>query len=357
VQALMDNKEKALLGRDIQRFKRSMRFIFDDLLEKLHLAVLNVIKRNFEYGSLELENFLGITDTDRIGYITEKILKEADALIDTEEYSDESDNDTEDSDLDEEEAETETDDADAKAGSGKSNAIYVMDLSDHIQTGFEIMQKFDFSEERMVSGQEVPLAFIDEESKMYKTEIFFEILDREYSFVLTSNKIKIALDYQGGERRDVRKLLSDSYFALDEIRNGIKEFNNLITERDKVERSPQLTPLQKSQTLHKLEADRSRLDNLIRNQFGNVLAGPESALKMLIDDAKEEKHLLQNPDEVLHFMQSGGGRKRRLEGCTVIEAVAEAYAFISALRFRLREGDLAFIGAKVDREISYNAKS
>jgi hypothetical protein len=354
VHYLMENKERALLARDIQRLKRSMRFIFDDLLEKLHLAVLNVIKRNFDYGHPELERFLGITEEDRIGYITEKIASEPNAAVGTESYEDAPyDSESEDSDSDAEETDAEPEDEAEKA---VSNTIYVTELPEHIQAGFEIMQKFDLNEEKMFSGQEAPLALIGRENKMYKTEIFFEILDREYSFVLTSNKIKIALDYQGGERRDGRKLLGDSYFALDETRANIKEFNRVISERDRVEHSPQMTPLQKSQAIHKLELERTRLDNQIRNNFAHVLTGAESALKMLIDDAKEEKHLLQNPDEVLHFVHSGD-KKRRLEGRTVIEAIHETYAFVAALRYRLREGDLAWIGAKIEQVISFEAKT
>jgi len=354
IQTLMDNKEKALLSRDIHKLKRSMRFIFDDLLEKLHLAVLNIIRRNVDYGHPELEKFLGITDEDRMGFITEKVAKEPDAEFDMSLDADEEDaaeDGAEEEAGDEAEAK-----AKAKAEEEESNTIYVTELPEFIQRGFEIMDSYDLDDEKLFAGQEAPLALIGRESKMYKTEIFFEILDREYSFVLTSNKIKIALAYQGGERRDVRKLLGDSYFALDETRTNIKEFNRIITERDKIESSLQLTPMQKSQALHKLEVERSRLDNQIRNRFGHILVGAEAALKMLLDDADGEKHFLQNPDEELHFVQSDG-KKRRLEGRSVIAAIKETYLYVAALRFRLREGDLAWLGAKIDREISYERKT
>ena len=339
IQARMDNKDKVILARDISKLKRSMRFIFEELLDKLHLAILNVFKRNLDYGHPDLERFLGITLEDRMGYISEQIAFEPDMLL------------PEDSDMEGGDEEEGGDDDESEKDNG--NTIYVSTLPEHIQAGFTLMREIDFSAEKVFAGQEAPLALIGEENKMYITEILFEILDREYSFVLTSNKIKVALAYQGGERRDVRKLLSDSYFALDETRNNIKDYNRIITERHEIDQSPHLTLLQKSQTLHKLETERSRLDNQIRNHFGQILKGTESALAMLIDDAKGEMHLLQNPEEKLHFVQSGD-KKRRLEGCSVIDAIKETYAFVVALQFRLLEGDLAGLGAAIDQVIRFD---
>jgi len=341
VQYLMENREKALLARDIQRAKRNINFIFDDLLEKLHLAVLNIFKRNFEYGSSELEDLLGLTDEDRVGYLTERMIFEPAAAETGAPADQEQDN-----------LPTEDKPEENKKEAGDTRTIYVNSLPAHVQVGFTIMRNINFNDEKLFAGQEAPFALIGEDSKMYTTEILFEFLDREYSSVLTGNKIKIALDYQGGERRDVRKLLSDSYFALDTTRNNIKEYNRLVTERDATERSSAITPLQKSQALHKLELERSRLDNLIRNQFGQVLGSLVSGLKMLIDDAKEAKHLLQNPDEKLRFVQTDA-KRRRLDGRSIIEAIYETYQFTSALRYRLTEGDLSSIGAKIEQVIDF----
>ncbi|MDR2733269.1 MAG: hypothetical protein LBC99_01345 [Spirochaetota bacterium] len=340
IQHLMENREKSLLARDLQNAKRSINFIFDDLLDKLHLAILNIWKRNFEYGDPELDDLLGITDEDRVGYLTERMVfgsTTETAVSSSQTQSGEA--------------------AEDVTGENKneiedSNTIYVSDLPAHIQVGFAIMRSINFNEEKLFAGTEAPYSLIGEDSKMYTTEILFEILDREYSSVLAGNKIKAALDYQGGERHDVRKLLSDSYFALDTTRSNIKEFNRIITERSAVERSSSVTPLQKSQTLHKLELERSRLDNMIRSQFGQVLGGLVSGLKMLIDDAREAKHLLQNPDEILHFVQTGG-KARRLEGRSIIEAIYETYQFTAALRYRLTEGDLSSIGAKIEQVMNF----
>jgi len=344
VQGLMENRDATILARELQRAKQCVNFVFDELFEKLHIAVLNILKRNFDCGHPELEKFLNLTDEDQIGSLTESLVFE------------QKEGASEGADALDEEAEDAGGESKPQAGAKRndSDIIYVLDLPEPVQAGFAIMRKLDFSDERKIAGQEMALALMGEDSKMFCTQILFEILDREYSFVLTSNKIKIALDYQGGERKDIRKSLGDAYFALDETRNNIKEYNHIITERQSVENSPQLTPLQKSQTIHRLDRDRSKLDNQIRNRFGLMLGDIESALGMLIDDTKGANHLLQNPEEILHFVLSGD-KKRRLEGCSVIEAITETFVFVSALRFRLREGDLAGLGAKVEQAVRFES--
>ena len=334
LQAREEKKESVALSKNIQRAKRSLDYVFSELLPKLHLAVLNILKRNYWYGHRDLEEFLDLADEDRIGFITEKIARELAESKNRQQSLLEA-------------KKTEMRDR-------TPSEIRTSDLPDQMQAGLAVMREFPTGKDKIVSGRENPLAFLDEDSKMYLTEVFFEILDREYSFILTSNKIKIALDYQAGERKDIRKLLNEGYFALDETRNHIKEYNRIVTERWKTERSPQYTPIQKSQMLHKSDMERTRLDNQTRSRFGNILVRIESALKMLVDDQKGANHFLQNPDEPVHFDVTGEG-KRRLEGRTVIDAISETWVFVSALRFRLLEGDLSGLGSKIEQVIVYDA--
>jgi hypothetical protein len=73
---------------------------------------------------------------------------------------------------------------------------------------------------------------------------------------------------------------------------------------------------------------------------------------MLIEDSQGAQHLLQNPDDALHF-ELGGNQKRRLEGRSIIDAINEAYQFLAALRYRLVEGDLSGKGAMIDQVLRY----
>lgn len=334
LQAREEEKENVALSKNIQRAKRSLDYVFSELLPKLHLAVLNILKRNYPYGHRELEDFLELTDEDRIGFITERLSRE---LAESKKRQ---------------QSLLETKKTEMR---GKTpGEIKVSDLPKQMQVGMTVMHEFPTDKDTVAVGRDSPLSLLDEGSKMYLTEVFFEILDREYSFILTSNKIKIAMDYQAGERKDIRKLLNEGYFALDETRNHIKEYNRIISERHKIERSTEYTPIQKSQLLHKSDMERSRLDNQTRNRFGNILSRIEAALKMLVDDQQGENHFLQNPDEAVHFDISGDG-KRRLEGRSVIDAINETWAFISALRFRLLEGDLSGLGSRIEQTIVHDA--
>ena len=335
IQAKEEKKESVALAKNIQRAKKSLDYVFSELLPKLHIAVLNILKRNLWYGHRDLEDFLELTDEDRIGYITERIARELTEAKNRQQSLLEA-------------KKTEILDR-------SPSEIRASSLPDQIRDGLLVMREFPIGKDKIVSGRDNPLSLLDEDSKMYLTEVFFEILDREYSFILTSNKIKIALDYQAGERKDIRKLLNEGYFALDETRNHIKEYNRIVSERWQTERSPQYTPIQKSQMLHKSDMERTRLDNQTRGRFGNILVRIEAALKMLIDDQKGANHFLQNPDEPVHFDISGEG-KRRLEGRTVIDAISETWAFVSALRYRLLEGDLSGIGSKVEQVLVYDSE-
>ncbi|MDR2733660.1 MAG: hypothetical protein LBC99_03320 [Spirochaetota bacterium] len=338
IEAQAEGKSNSVLSFNIQRARRSIDFIFDELQSSLHIAILNIPRRYWGYGHPDLEDMLKLGPEDRVGSMTEKLMREL-----KNPKSEKSDS-----------AEKSESKGKEKSQPGKKELpkIYASHYPSNVQLGLAIMKSYSLEEEtEIASGRDIPVAYMGENSKMFYTVIFFEIFDREYSCMFSGNRIKTAIDYQDGERRDAHKLLEDSLYALDETRNNLKELNRITMEHHNIQSSTRLTPVQRAASLDKLAQAQERADLQTRSHLGNALGRAEATLKLLID----ARHMIRNPEEIIHFKFSDA-EKRRLEGCSIMDAIEETYGFVSAMRTRLVIGDLAGSGKEIAQEMVFDMR-
>lgn len=331
VQANYEKKDRIALKYNLSGAKKDLNLIFDKLLPKLHLAVLNILKRNFKMGNDELEEFIGITYEDTVGYLTEKMTKELMTVKAKEKEILE---------------QTKEDLIQEK------NEIKVDTLPDQIKEGLLIMKEIPSDKESIPDLKETSLAYIDKDDKMFPTEIMFNEFDKEYSFILTSTQLHFSPDYQEGKKIDTREELSDNFIEFNHIRELIAEYNVSIKEQYEVEKAPQYTLIQKSKMLHSLSITITKNSRHIRDRFGNLMTSIETTLKRILIDYNRDNRILENPEDKVDFNTHLIGKKK-LDGNSIIDCVVNIYYFVSALRYRLLTADLAGLGCKIERTFLY----
>jgi hypothetical protein len=101
--------------------------------------------------------------------------------------------------------------------------------------------------------------------------------------------------------------------------------------------------------LSSLQKKRSVLSRNSRSKVAEAMDDIHDCLSTAINDYNDEKRLLQNPEERLDFTEDLEEAKR-MHGKKIIEAIAEAFLYSSALHFLLTYGELSGSGLNVDTE-------
>ncbi|RME91001.1 MAG: hypothetical protein D6767_05945 [Candidatus Hydrogenedentota bacterium] len=176
--------------------------------------------------------------------------------------------------------------------------------------------------------------------KVFLAWLFFMEFDQEYSFVLTTNKIKLNVDYSSGLKIDYHQILTDLY---NESRDIIRAFEKYIEARKELEKikSTKMSSNYIEQSKMETKAE-SRVDVEARNTRALIRKFMENVTKnlaKLIADMKGEKKIVANMDEPITFDKNLEGSKR-LNGKAIKDCIMEAYCYSVALKEQLENGYL-----------------
>ena len=292
---------------------------------QFHIIVCKMSKIFYTLYSQDIDEFLGITEQDKIGYITELERKKRIEKLKTQKQHLKQQG----------EMSTEK----------KSEEIKI---PKHVDIGLNLLYETvkTYEQTHMSDGNNLIL-LMDGDDKMYKTALLLEVFDNEYSFILTTGKIAFTIDYRDQKKVDIKEDLSHAYLLVNEAREDVNDYMEVIKEIKKAEEDLRLTMHQKSFILNSLSKKRSVLSRSSRKKCTDVMKQIESILSIVITDYNSTRRLLQNPDELLYFDKHVNGEKK-LHGKKTIEAIVEAFLFSAAFAFLLRYGELSGLGLSID---------
>ncbi|MES0488878.1 MAG: hypothetical protein ABUK01_02735 [Leptospirales bacterium] len=320
-----DSNEKSLLDQKKKRFMRDVKTVFVDAFPKLFLLICRMDKTEYPPFSVLLEKAINVDQEQKLG---KRSTGESSALASGISGFDE---EGENSETDEETEEKEEEEV-------KENPIL---QTKEYQYGMKLMNSRALKDVQTVHDPKSHFSFLNFNDKAYLAYLFFMEFDTEMSFVLTTNKIQLNVDYSGGTKVDYKETLNDIY---DESRNIIQNFEKYAETREEA------TRLEKQQggnanyveQSQRKEKAKTRMDMEGRNTRGTIQSYMDRVtrtLAILIADMKGEKKIVDNMDEALNFDSELEGSKR-LNGQAVKQCILEAYCFSLALSYRLSEGDL-----------------
>ncbi|MBQ3921718.1 MAG: hypothetical protein II707_00355 [Spirochaetales bacterium] len=190
--------------------------------------------------------------------------------------------------------------------------------------------------------------FAANEKMLYFSAIFDEF-DREYSFILTTNQIKLNTRLENGQRTDIKSDFEEENIKYSEISTLQKEYIKLTEEYRGLSSTFANSPLILNQKQTALNIKRSQTFNEIKSKTTLFLKKLCVSLQKLINDYNGERILLQNGDDLLYF-QADIGDIRKFEKVKIINAIAATFSFASGIEYYLNYDKLSQKGLFIEEE-------
>lgn len=297
-----------------EQLREDIDVIFGDFLYKFHLILCKMRHIYYPLFSQEMDLFLGITDKDRIGYLT---LMEKKRLIEK---------------MKEEEA---------RNKKRKESEERDVEIPKHVKSGIPLLREAIEKYERLHRRDTYSfINIIDQDDSMLKVVSLLDIFDREYSFILTTGKVSFNIDYREQRKINIKQDLGNVYLLLSETWESVKEYVDIIRQKDEVSGNFRYSQYQQYVNLKSLEKRRKSVKRHTMSKIAEVMKTIENILAIVISDYNIHKRLLQNPNEVLYFDEHVD-KEKGVNGKKVIEAIMEAYLFSSTFTFLFNYNELS----------------
>ncbi len=326
--------DKTILSRRIQYIKHALNTIFFHLLPKLYSLSLFILMENIPLNSRKFEKYLEIQEEEKVGYKSykelfekkeeKKMLKEFKKFQQPKiEYIKKRFEELTDDDLES------------------------LELDELTKYGIKLMQAINLNDLKELCSTLVPISACDDNDKVLITYLLLKEFEKEYSFILTSYKIRINQEYIENKRVDYKEILNSIYPKLTPINDNFQEYFETVRALNDIKNDSAMNEIEKYNRTNALEGKRSKIGFEARKNTRKFFEEIKEYLDRFINDYNSEKKLIENPEETLHFDTEIEGVKK-VEDKKVIDAIVDADAFITAFIFRLEEGgDLSGISAEI----------
>ncbi|MDH5654367.1 MAG: hypothetical protein OEZ34_00530 [Spirochaetia bacterium] len=183
--------------------------------------------------------------------------------------------------------------------------------------------------------------YVKKYDKMLIAHLLFHIFEKDFSFVLTTNKIQMNLFQRGDSKIDIRRkmsnILDNSHVCQDAFRKYLLEAQEY--HRTETEVNTSSNYVEHAKRLSNIDGRRGASGREFKKLVGNFMLQVKEVLEILIEDIKGPLQIVINPDENMMF-ELPADRKRRLHGKPVKQCIWEAYIFAMAVSELIERGVL-----------------
>ena len=320
--AIVDNMSRGIVNSRISAFKRAVELIYSKYYPKLLILLQYASKEKLETLE-EFNKFLEITDVDILGYYTK--LKLANQKI--------------------HESKIEA----AKENIGKKDEEEKLNKIESI--GVKLIEKcVSFKkEDNNIEYETDPFYTIEENDKIYRIKVLIDFLDREYSILFVSNKVKYNLVYDNLVRTDYKSDFNNIFLSLSDINSRFNEYSEICKNILKVEEDEAMRFEQRVSMLSERNGQRAYISKKLKSTVMSIINSFKKKLDKLLLDKEEREKIIANPNDILTLFADIGNHKKRVQGYNVLKALTEAYYFISGFNYLITEGELSGAGILIDK--------
>ncbi|WP_020004658.1 hypothetical protein [Brachyspira innocens] len=321
--AIVDNISKGIVNSRISAFKRAVDLVYTKYYPKLFTLLQYASKEKLETIN-DFNKYLNITDEDILGYYT-KLRKDKEKLQETKIEQ-------------------------AKENIGKKKDTEEEKLGKVESIGVKLINKC-VSYKKSDNGIEYeadPFFFVPTKDKIYRIKVLIDFLDREYSAVFVSNKVRYNLVYDNQVRTDYKNDFNNIFLSLSDTHSRLNEYSDLCNTIMKVEADKTMRFEQRISMLSDKNGQRSYLAKNLRNTFVSIITPFKRKLDKLLLDKEERERIIENPNDILTFSSEVGKGKKRIQGYNVMKALTEAYYFISGFNYLITQGELSGAGILIE---------
>ncbi len=320
--AIVDNMSRGIVNSRISAFKRAVELIYSKYYPKLLILLQYASKEKLETLE-EFNKFLEITDVDILGYYTK--LKLANQKL--------------------HESKIEA----AKENIGKKDEEEKLNKIESI--GVKLIEKcVSFKkEDNNIEYETDPFYTVEENDKIYRIKVLIDFLDREYSILFVSNKVKYNLVYDNLVRTDYKSDFNNIFLSLSDINSRFNEYSEICKNILKVEEDEAMRFEQRVSMLSERNGQRAYISKNLKSTVMSIINSFKKKLDKLLLDKEEREKIIANPNDILTLFADIGNHKKRVQGYNVLKALTEAYYFISGFNYLITEGELSGAGILIDK--------
>lgn len=311
LQMNLEKDKQSLYANKKKRARNSLYILFNKLLPSLYWLFCHYQGRIIPLGDPVIDKILSIKDEDRPGKRI-KPTKPKDMSTEDDEKK-------------------ETDEAEEK-------------MPENVKKGIELMYQLDLKRLREEYDKQQNFKNAKENDKVLVTYLLFEEFDQEYSFILTTNKIKYRVIFSQSGKLDYKTILSDLYNEQRKCVDAFKAYTNKLMSYEKTRMDKPINNTQYidySKKMTSLEKEKKSIGRNTRMTVKAFMDRISDEFYKLIEDMENEQKIIENPQDELVFNTEIEGN-RKLNKFKVYEAINRAYYFASAFAYRLDiDGDLS----------------
>ena len=324
--AVIDNMSKGIVNSRISAFKRATDLIYSRYYPKLLILLKYASKERLETIE-DFNNFFDIKDVDILGYYTKLRLtnqKLNDIKIE-----------------------------EAKENIGKKEKEEEEKLNKIESIGVKLIEKnVSFKKaDNNIEYETDPFYTVEENDKIYRIKVLIDFLDREYSILFVSNKVKYNSVYDNLVRTDYKADFNNIFLSLSDINSRFNEYSDICKSILKIEQDEGMRFEQRVSMLSERNGQRTYIAKNLKSTVDSIISPFKRKLDKLLLDKEEREKIIANPNDILTFF-TDIGYKKRVQGYNVLKALTEAYYFVSGFNYLINEGELSGAGLLIDKEYS-----
>lgn len=324
--AVIDNMSKGIVNSRISAFKRATDLIYSRYYPKLLILLKYASKERLETIE-DFNNFFDIKDVDILGYYTKLRLtnqKLNDIKIE-----------------------------EAKENIGKKEKEEEEKLNKIESIGVKLIEKnVSFKKaDNNIEYETDPFYTVEENDKIYRIKVLIDFLDREYSILFVSNKVKYNSVYDNLVRTDYKADFNNIFLSLSDINSRFNEYSDICKSILKIEQDEGMRFEQRVSMLSERNGQRAYIAKNLKSTVDSIISPFKRKLDKLLLDKEEREKIIANPNDILTFF-TDIGYKKRVQGYNVLKALTEAYYFVSGFNYLINEGELSGAGLLIDKEDS-----
>ena len=324
--AVIDNMSKGIVNSRISAFKRATDLIYSRYYPKLLILLKYASKERLETIE-DFNNFFDIKDADILGYYTKLRLtnqKLNDIKIE-----------------------------EAKENIGKKEKEEEEKLNKIESIGVKLIEKnVSFKKaDNNIEYETDPFYTVEENDKIYRIKVLIDFLDREYSILFVSNKVKYNSVYDNLVRTDYKADFNNIFLSLSDINSRFNEYSDICKSILKIEQDEGMRFEQRVSMLSERNGQRTYIAKNLKSTVDSIISPFKRKLDKLLLDKEEREKIIANPNDILTFF-TDIGYKKRVQGYNVLKALTEAYYFVSGFNYLINEGELSGAGLLIDKEDS-----
>ena len=322
--AVVDNMSKGIANSRISAFKKAVDLIYLKYYPKL-LMLLQYASKEILETMDDFNKFLDIKDSDILGYYTK--LKLANQKLNESKIEE------------------------AKENIGKKEEEEKLNKIESI--GVKLIEKYvSFKKpDNDIKYETDPFYTVAENDKIYRIKVLIDFLDREYSILFVSNKVKYNSIYDNLVRTDYKSDYNNIFLSLSDINSRFNEYSDICKNILKIEQDEAMRFEQRVSMLSERNGQRAYIAKNLKSTVASIISPFKKKLDKLLLDKDEREKIIGNPNDILTFF-TDIGYKKRVQGYNVLKALTEAYYFVSGFNFLINEGELSGAGLLIDKEDS-----